>query len=167
MADSLNKFCLNSNCSTGILLVQLPFWTSLAGEMRTRLGWPIVYDCMDEHAGFTTNGESTVAEEQKLFEQADLTLVSSELLRKKALKRTSRVALVRNAADYEHFALAAEKRKAASSKKITIGYYGAIADWFDTQLAADLARLQPDWEFPVCRPYFFHRFEPSKKHEKR
>jgi GT2 family glycosyltransferase/glycosyltransferase involved in cell wall biosynthesis len=147
MADSLDKFCLDSHCSTGILLVQLPFWASLAGEMRSRLGWPIVYDCMDEHAGFLADNESTVAAEQRLFELADLTLVSSELLLKKALKRTSRVALVRNAADYEHFAIAAENRKAASSRKITIGYYGAIADWFDTQLAADLARLQTDWEF--------------------
>ncbi|MGD0654464.1 MAG: glycosyltransferase [Thermoguttaceae bacterium] len=147
MADSLNKFCLGSNCSTGILLVQLPFWTSLAEEVRARLGWPIVYDCMDEHAGFATNSESMVVNEQRLFEQADLTLVSSELLRKKALKRTSRVALVRNAADYEHFAVAAEKRKAVSSRKITIGYYGAIAGWFDSQLVADLAGLQPDWEF--------------------
>ena len=129
MADSLYSFCLDSKCSTGILLVQLPFWTSLAEELRTRFGWPIVYDCMDEHAGFSTNGQSMLSIEQRLLEQADLTLVSSGLLEKKALGKSRRVAVVRNAADYEHFAPVAGMRKLTRFEK----HYSRLL-WSDCRL---------------------------------
>ena len=153
-ADSLYQFCINHSCSTGILLVQLPFWESLAEEMRFRLGWPIVYDCMDNHAGFSTSGDIQLAQEQKLFEQADLVITSSSLLEKKARASCSNVALIRNAADYEHFASAAEKNNVGAARKTLIGYYGAISDWFDSDLAADLAELEHGWEFQLVGDTF-------------
>ena len=149
MADSLRKFRLDNNCSTGVLLVQLSFWTSLAEELRMLFGWPIVYDCMDDHAGFLTNRESVLKIEQRLFEQADLVITSSSCLEEKARARSERVAIVRNAADYEHFAYAAGKVKVDDAGKVIIGYYGTIANWFDSDLMADLAELQPDWQFQL------------------
>lgn len=154
MTDSLERFCRRSKCSTGVLLVQLPFWKDIAKEMRNRFCWPMVYDCMDDHSGFTTNGESMLGNEQDLFKQSDLTLVSSDLLQQKAATRTQRLALVRNAADFDHFATVAESKKHTDRTKKRIGYYGAIADWFDTQLLADLAKLESDWEFELVGSTF-------------
>jgi len=163
MVDSLHRFCLDNNCSTGVLLVQLPFWTSLAEELRIRFAWPIVYDCMDDHAGFTTNGELMLAMEQRLLEQADLIVTSSSLLEKKAQAVSPRVVLVRNAADYEHFASATAKVKVDGAAKVIIGYYGAIANWFDSDLVADLAKLQPDWQFQLVGNTFSADLNRLKK----
>jgi glycosyltransferase involved in cell wall biosynthesis len=53
------------------------------------------------------------------------------------------VLLLRNACDFEHFA----QTPRAKNARPTIGYYGAISDWFDSTLAAELATRRPDWDF--------------------
>ena len=45
-----------------VSLVQLPFWRPLALALRDLLAMPVIYDCMDEHAGFSTNGAAMLAE---------------------------------------------------------------------------------------------------------
>jgi GT2 family glycosyltransferase/2-polyprenyl-3-methyl-5-hydroxy-6-metoxy-1,4-benzoquinol methylase/glycosyltransferase involved in cell wall biosynthesis len=145
MAAAIDRFRLENECATAVLFLQLPFWTPLAETLRERLDWPIVYDCMDDHGGFSTNGEAVLREEQRLLANADLTVVSSAALQEKARKTSRRVTLIRNAADYQHFA---QTQPVLSRESNTvIGYYGAIADWFDSDLVADLAELHPDWEF--------------------
>ena len=39
-----------------ICLVQLPFWAPLAFALRQRFGWRVIYDCLDDHAGFPSSG---------------------------------------------------------------------------------------------------------------
>ncbi|MGO9112927.1 MAG: glycosyltransferase [Thermoguttaceae bacterium] len=144
---SIDYLRRSANVDAAIIVVQLPFWTSLAEQMRTRYGWPIVYDCMDDHAGFSTNTNDMLGEEQRLLAEADLTVVSSTLLYDKAQEKSPRVLLVRNAAEYEHFAQ--EFDSVAATQTPLVGYYGAIADWFDVELVAELARLRPDWRFQL------------------
>ena len=125
-------------------IVQLPFWTPLAEEARTRFAWPVVYDCMDFHAGFSTNEAAMLEQEQRLLAGADLVVVSSAFLEREAAPHAQRVVRVPNACDFEAFAaVPAPEKKAAP----VIGYYGAIADWFDSDLVADLAEKRPDWRF--------------------
>ena len=63
--------------------------------------------------------------------------------------RTARSAiLIRNACEYEHFAREFA-RPPASRGGPTIGYYGAIAEWFDSELVAELARIRPGWRFEL------------------
>jgi GT2 family glycosyltransferase len=50
MSDSLREFCLDNYCSTGVLLLESPFWTALAEEMRLHFGWPIIHDGINAHA---------------------------------------------------------------------------------------------------------------------
>ena len=57
--------------------VQLPFWRPLAAAARERYGWPVVYDCMDHHAGFSTNRPEMLEQEDLLFSAADLVVTSS------------------------------------------------------------------------------------------
>ena len=35
-----------------------------------------------------------------------------------------------------------------------IGYYGCIADWFDSDLVADVAERRPDWDFVLIGPTY-------------
>ena len=126
------------------VLVQLPFWWPLARELRQRWACPVVYDCMDYHAGFSTNTAAMLAVEDELLREADLVVVSSQLLQKQAAKHNEKILLLPNACDFQHFAAVAPR---TDRNRPTVGYYGAIADWFDSELAAAVARLLPDWRF--------------------
>ncbi|MBW3534521.1 MAG: hypothetical protein KY453_04795, partial [Gemmatimonadetes bacterium] len=58
------------------------------------------------------------------------------------------VVLVRNGCEFDHFA--APQQSPPFERKPgrpVVGYYGAIADWFDADLVADLAKRRPDWDF--------------------
>src|SRR5207247_2142660 len=112
-------------------IVQLPFWWVLAKQAATSFAWPVIYDCMDHHAGFSTNHPLMVEQERELLTRADLVIASSTPLEVEARKHNRRVLLVRNACDYNHFAKIPRKPKGL---RPVIGYYGAIADWFDSNL---------------------------------
>src|SRR5581483_5459965 len=101
--------------------VQLPFWWPLARLSRARFSWPVIYDCMDYHAGFSTNRQEMLGVEDELLRSADLVIASSAFLEAEARKHTDKVLLVRNACDYDHFAVAGQTSKA----RPVVGYYGA------------------------------------------
>jgi hypothetical protein len=41
-----------------------------------------------------------------------------------------------------------------------VGYYGAIAHWFDARLVAELARLRPAWRFELVGNTFSSELGP-------
>ncbi|MCS7183428.1 MAG: glycosyltransferase, partial [Thermoanaerobaculum sp.] len=126
------------------VVVQLPFWWPLAEALRRQFGWPVIYDCMDYHAGFTTNEPEMLAQEEALLAGADLVVVSSRMLETIARQHNPRVVLIPNACDYPHFAQVPARPPGSPP---TVGYFGAIADWFDADLVADLAELKRHWKF--------------------
>ncbi len=133
------------------IMVQLPFWRPLVKAARAQFGWPITYDCMDFHAGFSTNRPEMLEEEKDLILSADCTLVSSRFLEREVGGEARRRLLLRNACDYDHFARVGERTPTTPPM---IGYYGAIADWFDTDLVADLAERHPEWRFVLIGSTF-------------
>lgn len=141
--DSLDLLRRNLSLGATLAIVQLPFWWPLVEKTRAEFEWPIVYDCMDHHAGFSTNRRSMIDQERELIESADLIVASSPFLENRAKVHNSNVILVRNGCDYEHFSRA----KWSKGERPVIGYYGAIEDWFDADLVADLAERRPDWNF--------------------
>ena len=108
---------------------------------------------MDDHSGFSTNGETMLAAEDRLLRHADLVIASSQLLHDKVQAKAQRTALIRNAVDYGHFA-AVPDTPHATTGRLTIGYYGAIADWFDSDMLAAMARSRPDWRFVLIGSTF-------------
>jgi GT2 family glycosyltransferase/2-polyprenyl-3-methyl-5-hydroxy-6-metoxy-1,4-benzoquinol methylase len=148
--NSLDALRRDLSLGATVAFVQLPFWQPLVSKTRTEFAWPIVYDCMDHHAGFSTNRATMIDHERDLMTSADLVVVSSSLLKEEAERHTSPVLLVRNGCEYEHFAKAGAKK----GERPVIGYYGAIADWFDSDLVADLAERRPDWDFVLVGSTF-------------
>jgi len=124
-------------------IVDLPFWCPLVARARETFGWPIIYDCMDHHAGFEGIGSNIDEQETALLRAADLVIVSSTGLEQKAREHNPNVLMARNACDFEHFA----GRPAADATRPVVGYYGAISEWFDPDLVADLAERRGDWSF--------------------
>ncbi|MBV9171505.1 MAG: glycosyltransferase, partial [Chloroflexi bacterium] len=132
-----------------VCLVDLPFWTPVALELRERFSWRIVYDCMDHHAGFPHSTDQMLESESRLSRESDLVLVTSRQLLEE--QRANGVAAIHvpNATDFEHFRFGTGAVPASMpvGNRPVVGYYGAISDWFDTELVAELARARPDWQF--------------------
>jgi GT2 family glycosyltransferase len=129
--------------STSVVsLIQHSFWSELAAQMpNSRL----VYDCMDHHEGFGGVSDEMIAHERALLAAADLTVTTSLWLDNEVGSKTSRHVLIRNATEFEHFAKAptGDIYKDPQGRRI-IGYYGAIAEWFDVDLVGKVAQAFPD-----------------------
>jgi hypothetical protein len=145
-------------------IVQIPTWAPAAYRLRDRFGWPILYDCMDDWDTFDGVGPTAIIEEQHLVRRADLLAVSSQLLYDKwsPLRDAAgdSLALVRNAADFEHFHAPIESPAGTQTEPLDlhrdhrpiVGYFGAIAPWFDVELMTRVARARPDYDFLMIGP---------------
>ncbi|HZN69355.1 MAG TPA: methyltransferase domain-containing protein, partial [Tepidisphaeraceae bacterium] len=149
LSDSLDALRRDLSIETSVSLVQLPFWWPLARRLRDAHGWPLAYDCMDHHAGFSTNGAGMLEQEEELLRRADLVVASSAGIEREVRRYNPNVSLVRNGCDYDHFAAPPYGPPPFPKKpgRPVIGYYGAIADWFDADLVADVAARRPEWDF--------------------
>ena len=125
-----------------VFLVQFPSWYPVAKNLQKKFKSKIVFDCMDHHAGFSTNTGKAIETEDLLAIEADLVTVSSLALYDEYSPKNSNVVLVKNGTEYEHFQAATSNGVISKiSDGIIIGYYGAISDWFDIGLSA-LLRFQ-------------------------
>lgn len=131
-----------ADCRSIISLVQHPFWYDIASVLPDSR---IVYDCMDHHEGFGNNAAAILSLERDLLRNAELTVTTSEWLDHIIAEHTARRALIRNAGDYEHFAHKPAIIYRDPQGRHVVGYYGAIADWFDQDLVAAVAE-----RFPEC-----------------
>jgi hypothetical protein len=130
------------------LILQTPFWEPLAVRLQERFGWKTVYDCLDNYEGFTNNRGSVLRQaEERLARSADLVVASSAVLVEKLAARNPRARLLPNACDYELFSSVPDRPRAGA--RIRVGYFGALEEWFDTDLVADLAARRPDWIFDI------------------
>ncbi len=138
------------NMHTVVLKVDMPFWQLLALRLQAELGWKLVYDCMDEHAGFSHNSAMAVHDQQLLLEHSDLVLFSSAPLLERHSTPSMNALRLPNAVDFDLFHPAAnplDSELLNRFKPPIIGYYGAIADWFDGELVRQLAAAHPEWSF--------------------
>lgn len=129
--------------------MQYPSWEPLARRLREEFGWRVVYDCMDEHTGFGTHGAGTAQDERRLLTESDLVLVTSRPLLERVRKVRPDALALPNAADAKLFADLPARGASPLAKyaRPVVGYYGAIAAWFDADAVALAARKHPDWSF--------------------
>jgi GT2 family glycosyltransferase/glycosyltransferase involved in cell wall biosynthesis len=134
-----------------VVFVQYPSWEPLARELRERFGWRLVYDCMDEHTGFGTHGENTAEDERRLMNGADLVAATSRPLLEKVRRIRSDVLALPNAGDAARFEALPARSSSPLSRlpRPVIGYYGAVAAWFDVASVAEASRRHPEWSFAL------------------
>jgi len=145
--EALEQLRVEAGIVEAICLVQLPFWVRVAVGARERWGWKIVYDCIDEHGGFTTNAAPMLGQEEALLAASDLVTATSRILYEKAARRAGRVLLLPNGADVEHFERPGGAVALRGLRGPVVGYYGAIAEWFDVELVRQTALARPEWQF--------------------
>ncbi len=144
---ALRRFCQQRDIREAIFcIVQHPFWVPLAKSLKERYGWKIVYDCMDDHSSFAnTDSTAVLQQEEELISHSDLVVTTARLLQKKMSSRHPHSLLVPNAGDYAHFSTLPETNALAKVPRPVIGYYGAIAEWFDVTALSLVAERHPDW----------------------
>ncbi len=124
-------------------IVQHPFWSPLAFSCPDAR---VVYDCMDHHAGFDNNAPEVLRGEADLIANADLVVVTSDDLKERIGQQAHNIAIVRNGCDFGFFSQPPPQVYRNPEGRQVIGYFGAIAEWFDPELLRTLARAHPNAE---------------------
>ncbi len=147
MVAAVKAFRRQAGIREGVVVCQLPFWRPLASALRRELGWPTVYDLLDDHAGFTTNSKAMLREEERLLADADLVLASSKRLEDSARRVNVHTVRVPNGCDWPRWSEPSGLGLLPEPKRPIVGYFGAISEWFDVRLVAALAEARPAWSF--------------------
>lgn len=143
LLDSIQALKLRFGIRHTVSVIDHPFWWPVARSLKNNLN---VYDCMDDHSGFESN-RNIMTYEPALTAESDLVVVSSDILLKKVSPVAKRVIQVKNGTDFDHFHFLPEADVLAHAGKPIIGYYGAIAEWFDVELVEMCAKRYPQYQF--------------------
>jgi len=155
MAAGLDALRRDMGIEDAVCLVEFPSWTPLALELRQRFGWRVVYDCMDEWQNFEGVQKPALLREEELARQADILLVTSRRLLEKWQSYNERTLLVRNGVNPEFFARGCRPNDILKDMPHPIiGYFGAIASWFDIEMVHDMATSRPQWHFVLLGGVF-------------
>ena len=123
-------------------------------------GFKIIYeyvdDLSDDIAGFKISDEIKASHKRMLEDTEKVYVVTTadKLYQEaKELRGENKLALVTNGVQYEHFAnidckkIPDKMKNIVNSKKKIIGYFGALASWFDYDLIKELAEeFKDDYE---------------------
>ena len=152
---SLSDLRRTYDISEAIVYVMISAWAPVARAARERWGWPIVYDCMDEWENFPGISPGIVAAEEVLVRDCDLLVVTAQRLVEKWQARGRESLLVRNGVDVEFYRRECVPNDLlADAPHPIVGYFGAIADWFDTDLLAAVAAARPQYTFVLLGGVF-------------
>lgn len=141
LRQGVGRLLVWARTTHSVSLVQHPFWLDVASVLPAAR---LVYDCMDHHEGFGNVPPEMMAMERALLAAAELTVTTSAWLDELVADKTARRAVIRNAGEYDHFATTPGDVFEDRGKRKVIGYYGAIAEWFDIALVEKVARRFPD-----------------------
>lgn len=116
----------------------------------------VVYDCMDELAGFR-GAPATIGEmETLLLRRADLVLTGGPSLYDARRDRHANIHCFPSSVDRAHFASALDpgREHPATShlRRPRLGFFGVLDERLDTGLVAQLAAAHPEWEIVLVGP---------------
>jgi GT2 family glycosyltransferase len=155
LEDAFETLAQDLSMGDAVCLVQIPFWAPLAERLRDRLGWRVVYDCMDEWTNFPGFGEGVLALEEGLVRRSDVTVVSADRLLEKWKNVAPRLTLAKNGIDAEHYRrLYGPNDLLSDARHPIIGYYGALASWVDVPLLTKIADAFPEATLVLAGGHF-------------
>jgi UDP-galactopyranose mutase len=116
----------------------------------------VVYDCMDELAGFKGAPALVRELEAELFARADLAFTGGMSLYEEKRERHGNIHPFPSSIDAVHFRQArealAEPPDQASIPRPRLGYFGVIDERLDLQLIRGVAASRPDWHLVFVGP---------------
>ena len=152
---SLDDLRETFHINEAISYVMTPSWTTMALAARARWGWRVIYDCMDEWIGFPGMGRAIPRAEQRLVRECDLLVVTAQRLYDKWSGLNRPMVLARNGVDYNFYLERCQPNSLlAGLEHPIVGYFGAIADWFDLELMIHVAGNRPNYSFVLLGGVF-------------
>lgn len=156
LLDSLRDLRSTCQIDDAIAYVMTPSWKTVALSAGKQWDWRVIYDCMDEWEGFPGVTQTVTKVERELVRDCDLLVVTAaKLYEKWSNKRNGSTVLVRNGVDFDYYASRCQPNTLLKTDaRPLVGYYGAIADWFDLELMTFLARQRPGFSFVLLGGIF-------------
>ncbi len=123
----------------------------------------LIYDFVDDLSAFDGPAARLQDDHDWLLKHARLVSATAERLRDQVLSVRPDVLLCPNGVDYDHFTRSRQTPKPTPPADLAaltvqanpiIGYYGALARWFDFNLLAEVARQRPGYAFILIGPDF-------------
>lgn len=129
----------------------------------------IIYDFVDEIEVFEGNRKQLIRDHQRLIHKSELVVTTAVRLYQQVLPQRDDVILCPNGVNYEHFAsLRSQEIQPPSDLapilalgKPVIGYYGALAIWFDYELIFETAKCRSDLFFVFIGPDYDGTLPPK------
>lgn len=131
----------------------------------------LIYDYVDEVEVFDGDPVQLLQEHRALVESATLVLATAVNLYESTIAIRPDVLLCPNGVSYQHFAGVCEGDgdqpppddllpMLAAGRPI-VGYYGALAEWFDYALLGQVAKARPDFSFLLIGPDYDSTLPPD------
>ena len=146
-----------------IAFVQFPAWHPLVSYLKEKYNTKVIFDCLDHFSEFKGVNAEMKHMEEILTGASDYCIATSVDLFEKHKDKCKNIALVRNATEFEHFHHLTPNDLLKGIKKPIIGYYGAIAEWFDSGLIEYVASQRPDWSIVLIGHTFGSDIRKLKK----
>lgn len=129
----------------------------------------IIYDFVDEIEVFEGNRKQMLHDHEKLIQESELVLTTAVRLYHQVLAQREDVILCPNGVNYDHFASRKSEHVQPPSDlapileagKPVIGYYGALAIWFDYELIFEAAKHRADLSFVLIGPDYDGTLPPK------
>jgi GT2 family glycosyltransferase/glycosyltransferase involved in cell wall biosynthesis len=136
-------FAVAESCA----VLELPFWRRLGIRLRERFDTKLLYDCMDDWQTMPEISAFNRSEEARLAAECNVLIATGKHLVERHTAAGRAPVLVRNGADFERFSAAQPEGALKDIRRPIVGYFGAIADWFDYNLYCEVAKSRPDYSF--------------------
>ncbi len=116
-----------------------------------------IYYCIDDLAASSPGAKRIAASEERLFARADLVFVTSEKLRERAARISSRVHFFPFGVNFERFDRVRQSSDPPPADlqdlvRPVVGYLGGLHQWVDQPLVAAVAEQMPDVTFAFVGP---------------
>jgi UDP-galactopyranose mutase len=124
----------------------------------------VVYDCMDELAGFAGAPAGLREAERSLLAAADVVFTGGHTLYESKRHMHPNVHAFPSSVDVAHFARARNTRRdpddQAGIPRPRLGFFGVIDERLDIELVSAAAVARPDWQFVFVGPVV--KIDPAK-----
>ncbi len=118
----------------------------------------ILYDYLDEVTTFAGDASQLNKDHQDLLETSDVIITTAQKLFEEAKKKRPDALYVPNGVDFSHFnnptgqdplPIPKDMSDILQERKPVIGYYGALASWFDYDLLLGIAAERREFNFVI------------------
>ena len=149
LMESLAELRRIFQIDAAVAYVMIASWGKLALAAGQQWGWQTIYDCMDEWENFPGISPAILQMERQLVKECDEVVVTAQRLYHKWQHDCGALTLARNGVDFDFYEQRCQPNNLLAKKEgqPVIGYYGAIADWFDIALMEYLAKERPQYQF--------------------